>query len=53
MDEFILSRLLAEYAEIEGMKAENKLRELEGKSLAYNEEAFLNKANYIREIGQR
>lgn len=52
MDKFILSRLLAEYAEVEGMKIENKIRELKGEPYAYNECDFIARANYIREIGQ-
>lgn len=53
MDEFTLSRLLAEYVEVEGMIAENKFREYRNESPAYAEVDFIARANYIREIGQQ
>lgn len=45
----VLGMLLALYAELEGMKASNKERELNGQSLAYNEHHFCEKAQEIRD----
>jgi hypothetical protein len=35
------AKLLAAYAEIEGMKADNKMREMNNNSIAYGEDSFL------------
>lgn len=43
MDEYLVRKLAfiyAHVAEMEGMKAENKKRELNGEALAYDEQAF-------------
>ena len=45
-----LGLILAQQAEIEGMKAENKIRELNNLSLAYGENEFWSKAEQIRNI---
>jgi len=37
-------------AEMEGMKAANKMRELNGQALAYSEEAFYEIADKLRKI---
>lgn len=36
------TRAVRAYAEIEGMKAENKQREIQGESMAYTVDAFYN-----------
>lgn len=46
-----LCNLMAAGSEVEGMKAKNKERESQGYSLAYGEEAFNEKANEMRNIG--
>jgi hypothetical protein len=46
-----LCDLCALGSEVEGMKAKNKERESQGYSLAYGEEAFNEKANEMRSIG--
>ena len=53
MDSFDIKRLgliFAIEAEIEGMKAENKQREINGHDLTYDEFNFYEKAGQIREI---
>ena len=45
-----LALILACQAEIEGMKAENKFREIQDQSLAYGEEAFNDKANELKNL---
>jgi hypothetical protein len=47
MEDYVIKRLAWIYAiqaEIEGMKAKNKEREIEGMSLAYSQEHFENMA---------
>lgn len=48
-----LADLCACGSEVEGMKAKNKERESQGYSLAYGEEAFQEKANEMRSIGNQ
>lgn len=48
MENVRLALILAVQAEIEGMKAENKQREIMGDSLSYDEESFQNKAEHLR-----
>lgn len=53
MNQYDIQRLalvLALQAEIEGMKAENKFREMEGHSLSYNEASFQEKAEKLRNV---
>lgn len=38
---FIFSQSISCMAEIEGMKAENQMREMKGQTIAYGKEAFL------------
>lgn len=45
-----LGLILALQAEVEGMKAFNKQIELDGASVAYNEQLFNDMANQIRNI---
>lgn len=45
----LYGELLALYAEIEGMKVENHIREIEGDSPMYREDSFIYIANQIRE----
>lgn len=42
---FLKSQITCAIIELEAMKAENKQREIEGKSLAYDEESFLSLIN--------
>lgn len=44
------AQIYAVIAEIEGMKAENVQREGSGRSLAYTEDAFFEKANELRSL---
>ena len=60
MDERLVSIMFGEYAgieaikaEIESMKALNKYREMRGETIAYDEEAFLEKADALKEISRR
>ena len=46
-----LAMILALQAEIEGMKAENKQREILDQSIAYDENQFFDIAVRLREIG--
>lgn len=53
MNDFTVKRLaliLTVQAEIEGMKAENMCREINGKAMAYNEIDFFQKANELRDL---
>lgn len=53
MNEYDVKRLalvLALQAEIEGMKAENTYREMEGHSLSYNEGRFREMAEKLRNV---
>lgn len=55
MNEYDVRRLalvLAVQAEIEGMKAENKMRELRDASPAYNEGSFQEQAERLRILAQ-
>ena len=45
-----LGKILAVQAEIEGMKAENKQREIIGQSMAYSDMDFQDKASEFRNI---
>ena len=45
--------LLAVQAETEGMKAENKQREIIGQSLAYDANDFFVKANELSELARQ
>lgn len=45
-----LALVLAVQAEIDGMKAENKVRELNGMQLAYNDDSFNIKAEELRDL---
>jgi len=45
-----LALILAVQTEIEGMKAENKQREILGNSMAYTEEDFIDKASELRNL---
>ena len=49
-DVYKLALIFSVQAEIEGMKAENTQREIEGKSLAYNADDFECKAAHLRNI---
>ena len=56
MDTYDVKRLalvLAVQAEIEGMKALNKEREIQGNSLGYNERDFAYMANQLRELASK
>ena len=46
----LLARISACNARIEGMKAENKLRELHGTTPAYSEAGFMDEANEIERL---
>lgn len=48
-----LALILAIQAEIEGMKAFNKERELNGASLGYSEQDFNHMANQLRELAAK
>lgn len=51
MNEYDVKRLaivLSIQAEIEGMKSDNKQREMDGHSLSYNDSDFCNKAEELR-----
>lgn len=53
MDDYDVKRLalvLAVQAEIEGMKAENKFREMNDHALSYAEEQFFEKASELRNL---
>lgn len=53
MNDYVVKRLalvLAVQAEIEGMKAENKQREQQGYSMAWNESEFCQKAEELRNL---
>jgi len=45
-----LALVLATQAEIEGMKAANKQREIQNDSMAYPEDSFFDKANELRNL---
>ena len=45
-----LGLILSLAAEVEGMKAENKQRELAGEALAYDEQSFEQVIKQIREV---
>lgn len=45
-----LALVLAVQAEVEGMKAENMQREAVGSSMAYDDGAFSDKANELRNL---
>ena len=45
-----LALVLAVQAEIEGMKAENKQREIQGDSMAYTDKDFSEKANELTNL---
>lgn len=47
-----LGKILALQAEIEGMKAENTQRQLEGFSLKYTESDFFHKAEILLDLSQ-
>lgn len=56
MNEYDVKRLalvLAVQAEIEGMKAENLQRDVEGNSPAYREDAFATKAEDLRILASK
>lgn len=48
-----LALILAVQAEIEGMKAENKKKEILGHQIAYNEDSFLIKADNLKELANK
>lgn len=48
-----LALILAVQAEIEGMKAFNKERELNGSSLGYSEQDFIHMANQLRDLANK
>ena len=48
-----LALIFAKQAEIEGMKAENLIRENQGLSLAYNENEFLNKSDDLKMLAYK
>jgi len=45
-----LALILAKQTEVEGMKAENKQRELLGHSLSYGEDSFQEKVNDLENL---
>jgi hypothetical protein len=56
MDSYDIKRLaliLAIQAEIEGMKAFNTQREMEGNSIGYNQTSFDEMANQLRDIAYK
>ncbi len=46
------AEIYAELVEVEGMKAENQVRDYRGESPAYNEQAFRERAETIRNLAR-